>query len=114
MCWPDRHDRLNRVNQWRPWVKARRFGIVALGYSRLGELESQLVERLDQIALREVRRPHSRADIRSGDVFITVKGATASGSSAMSRFVLKSHANAFTEPLAELRRIEAERMRRSY
>src|SRR3979490_1584404 len=69
------HHPRNRVNQWRPGVEARRFGIVALGYARPGELESQLVERLDQIALREGRRLHSHADIKSGDVLITVKGA---------------------------------------
>jgi hypothetical protein len=69
------HHPRNRVNQWRPWVEARRFGIVALGYSRPGELESQLVERLDQIALREVRRFHARADVESGDVLITLHGA---------------------------------------
>jgi hypothetical protein len=69
------HHPRNRVNQWRPWVEARRFGIVALGYSRPGELESQLVQRLDQIALREVRRFHAGADIESGDVLITLHGA---------------------------------------
>jgi hypothetical protein len=71
------HHPRSRVSQWRRWVEARRFGIVALGYARPGERESQLVERLDQIALRQVRRLHSQddIDIKFGDVLIEVKAA---------------------------------------
>jgi hypothetical protein len=74
------HHPRSRVNQWRPWLEARRFGVVALGYARPGELESELVERLDQFALRGVRKFQSLADIKSGDVLIEVKGAGVSES----------------------------------
>jgi hypothetical protein len=71
------HHPRSRVNRWRPWLEARRFGVVALGYAHDGELESELVERIDRGALRWVRRLHSRGDIdiKFGDVLIEVKGA---------------------------------------
>src|SRR6185312_15176973 len=62
------HHPRHRVNQWKPWLEARRFGIVALGYARPGELESELVKRIDQFAWLAVSRAlSSHADIRVGD-----------------------------------------------
>jgi hypothetical protein len=63
-----------RVNLWRSWLEDRRFGIVALGYARPGELESDLVKRIDEFAwLAASRAFSSRADIRVGEVLIECK-----------------------------------------
>src|SRR6266478_2804855 len=70
----------DRINQWRNWLDSRHFGVVALGYARPGELESQLVERLDAFAFQEVRRIHSSAEFKHCDLLITGKGAESSGS----------------------------------
>jgi len=70
------HHPRSRVNEWRPWLEARRFGVVALGYARPGELESELVKRIDQFAWRAVSRALSSQvdiDIRVGDVLIECK-----------------------------------------
>jgi len=84
------HHPRSRVNQWRPWVEGRRFGIVALGYARPGELESELVKRLDQFAFSEVRRLQwdtdiKQADIKIGDLLIEVKGVGPSESISKQR-----------------------------
>jgi hypothetical protein len=68
------HHPRRRVNQWKPWLEAQRFGIVALGYARPGELESELVKRIDQFAWLAVSRVFSsHADIQVGDVLIECK-----------------------------------------
>src|SRR5579862_999642 len=50
------HHPRSRVSQWKPWLEARRFGIVALGYAQPGERESELVKRIDQFAGLAVSR----------------------------------------------------------
>lgn len=70
------HHPRSRVNEWRSWLEARRFGVVALGYARPGELESELVKRIDQFAWRAVSRALGSQvdiDIRVGDVLIECK-----------------------------------------
>jgi hypothetical protein len=62
-----------RVGLWRSWLENRRFGIVALGYARPGELESELVKRIDQCAWRVSTTLRSDADIQMGDAIIEVK-----------------------------------------
>jgi hypothetical protein len=59
-----------RVDLWRQWVETRRFGVIALGCARPGELESQLVERLDKAALREVAKIHGT--VPTHDLIVTV------------------------------------------
>jgi hypothetical protein len=68
------HHPRSRVSQWKPWLEARRFGIVALGYARPGERESELIKRIDQFAGRAVSRAlSSQGDIRTGVVLIQCK-----------------------------------------
>ena len=68
------HHPRSRVSQWKPWLEARRFGIVALGYAQPGERESELVKRIDQFAGLAVSRAlSSQADIRVGAVLIECK-----------------------------------------
>jgi hypothetical protein len=67
------HHPRTRMGLWRSWLESRRFGIVALGYARPGELESELVKRIDQFAWRVSRTLRSDADIKMGDVVIEVK-----------------------------------------
>ena len=65
------HHPRSRVSQWKPWLESRRFGIVVLGFAQPGELESELVKRIDQFAGRAVSRAlSSQADIRVGNVLI--------------------------------------------
>jgi len=78
------HHPRSRVKQWMPWLEAGRFGIVALGYARPGEFESELVKRLDQFAWQGVRKAlRSRVDVDfrfDVDVAFILECKTAAGS----------------------------------
>jgi len=71
------HHPRKRVNHWKSWLENRLFGVVALGYARPGEPESELVKRIDQFAGCAVNRALTSADynfdFRVGDVVIECK-----------------------------------------